>query len=347
VLKRPVGVAAAITPWNFPAAMIARKVAPALASGSAMVVKPSELTPLSALAMARLFDAAGLPEGVLSVVPGEDAAALVGVVMADARVRKISFTGSTEVGKLLMRQAADTVKRLSLELGGHAPLLVFEDADLDIAVDQAVIAKMRGMGETCVSPNRFYVQRSIAPEFTRRLTERLAAMRVGNGLEEGVAVGPLVEEAAVAKVARHVADALGAGARLELGGERRPGAGYFYLPTVLSGVEDGMLVSREETFGPVVPVSVFEHEDEAVRRANQTPYGLAAYFFTRDSARVWRLAERLEFGVLGANDGLPSNARAPFGGLKSSGFGREGGRYGMDEYLDVKYLSQGAIGSAT
>jgi succinate-semialdehyde dehydrogenase / glutarate-semialdehyde dehydrogenase len=345
VLKRPVGVTAAITPWNFPAAMIARKVGPALAAGCTMVVKPSELTPLSALAMARLFEAAGLPPGVLSVVAGQDAPALAQVVMADARVRKVSFTGSTEVGQILMRQAADTVKRLSLELGGHAPLIVFEDCDMEAAVAQAVIAKMRGMGETCVSPNRFYVQRSIAPAFAQAVAERLAAMRVGNGLEAGVEVGPLVEEAAVAKVERHVRDAVGAGARLVLGGQRVDGPGHFYLPTVLSEVHDDMLVSREETFGPVVPLSVFDDEQEAIRRANDTPYGLAAYFFTRDAGRVLRLAERLEYGILGANDGLPSNARAPFGGVKASGFGREGGRYGMDEYLDVKYLSLGGVGA--
>jgi succinate-semialdehyde dehydrogenase/glutarate-semialdehyde dehydrogenase len=343
VLKRPVGVTAAITPWNFPAAMITRKVGPALASGCTMVVKPSELTPLSALAMARLFEAAGLPPGVLSVVAGQDAPALAAVIMADARVRKISFTGSTEVGQILMRQAADTVKRVSLELGGHAPLIVFDDADLDLAVEQALIAKMRGMGETCVSPNRFYVQRSIAPAFGRAVAERLGAMRVGNGLEAGVQVGPLVEAAAVAKVERHVDDAVQSGADLVLGGHRLGGPGHFFLPTVLSGVRDDMLVSREETFGPVVPLSVFDDEEEAIRRANATPYGLAAYYFTRDVARVMRLAERLEFGILGANDGLPSNARAPFGGVKASGFGREGGRYGMDEYLDVKYLSLGGM----
>ena len=347
VFKRPVGVTAAITPWNFPAAMIARKVGPALAAGCTMVVKPSELTPLSALAMARLFEAAGLPPGVLSVVSGQDAAALAGVVMADARVRKVSFTGSTQVGQILMRQAADTVKRLSLELGGHAPLIVFEDADLDLAVEQAVIAKMRGMGETCVSPNRFYVQRSIAPAFARAVAERLAAMRVGNGLEEGVQVGPLVEAAAVAKVERHVQDAIAAGAELVLGGRRGEGAGHFYLPTVLAGVHDDMLVSQEETFGPVVPLSAFDDEEEAIRRANDTPYGLAAYYFTRDAARVLRLAERLEYGILGANDGLPSTARAPFGGVKASGFGREGGRYGIDEYLDVKYMSLGGIRRTT
>lgn len=343
VFKRPVGVTAAITPWNFPAAMITRKLGPALAAGCTMVIKPSELTPLSALAMARLFEAAGLPPGVLSVVPGQDAPALAGVVMADARVRKVSFTGSTEVGQILMRQAADTVKRLSLELGGHAPMIVFDDADLDLAVDQAVIAKMRGMGETCVSPNRFYVQRSIAPRFGRAMAERLGAMRVGNGLEDGVQVGPLVEAAAVTKVERHVEDAVRGGAELVLGGRRTDGPGHFYLPTVLAGVRDDMLVSREETFGPVVPLSVFDDEDEAVRRANDTPYGLAAYFFTRDAARVMRLADHLEYGILGANDGLPSNARAPFGGLKASGFGREGGRYGIDEYLDVKYMSLGGI----
>lgn len=343
VLKRPVGVTAAITPWNFPAAMITRKVGPALAAGCTMIVKPAELTPLSAFAMARLFEEAGLPAGVLSVVSGQDAAGLSDVFMADMRVRKVSFTGSTEVGQILMRKAADTVKRLSLELGGHAPLLVFEDADLEVAVTQALVAKMRGMGETCVSPNRIYVQRSIAEAFTREVTERVSAMRVGNGLEEGVQVGPLVEEAAVAKVERHVAQAQAQGARVLTGGTRIGSQGYFFAPTVLAGVTDGMLVSREETFGPVVPISVFDTEEEVIRRANQTDFGLAAYFFTRDAGRVLRLAEGLEYGVLGANDGLPSNARAPFGGVKASGFGREGGTYGMEEYLDVKYLSLGGI----
>lgn len=343
VLKRPVGVTAAITPWNFPTAMITRKVGPALAAGCTMVVKPSELTPLSALAMARRFEEAGLPAGVLSVVCGQDAPGLSDVFMADARVRKISFTGSTEVGQILMRKAADTVKRLSLELGGHAPLIVFEDADLELAVTQSLVAKMRGMGETCVSPNRFYVQRSVAEAFTRAVTERVSAMRVGNGLEEGVQVGPLVEEAARAKVERHVMEARSSGAQVVVGGSRVGDAGYFFAPTVLTGVTDPMLVSREETFGPVVPILVFDTEDEVIRRANDSPFGLAAYFFTRDAARILRLSEKLEYGVLGANDGLPSNARAPFGGVKASGFGREGGTYGMEEYLDVKYLSLGGI----
>jgi len=343
VVKRPVGVTAAITPWNFPAAMITRKVGPALAAGCAMVVKPSELTPLTALAMARLFEEAGLPAGVLSVVVGLDSAALAAVFMADARVRKLSFTGSTEVGRLLMRGAADTVKRLSLELGGQAPLIVFEDADLDLAVRQAVTAKMRGMGETCVAPNRVYVHEAVAGDFTEAVVARLAEMRVGDGLEPGVAVGPLVEAAAVDKVVRHVDEARASGARVAVGGERVEGRGHFYRPTVLTGVRDEMLVSREETFGPVVPIATFRDEAEVVRRANHTPFGLAAYFFTRDVGRVMRMADRLEYGILGANDGLPSTARAPFGGVKASGIGREGGHWGIDEYLDVKYMSLGGV----
>lgn len=345
VLKRPVGVTAAITPWNFPAAMITRKLGPALASGCTQIIKPAELTPLSALELARIFEEVGLPKGVLSVVPGNDPAALAGPLMEDERVRKVSFTGSTEVGKILIRQAADTVKRLSLELGGHAPFIVFEDADLNAAVEQCVAAKMRNQGETCVAANRIFVQRGIFDEFGRRLTEKMKAMKVGNGLDEGVTVGPLIEASGLDKVERHVADAVDKGATVALGGSRVAGSpGFFFQPTVLLGANDSMLLAREETFGPVAAVLPFDSEEEVIRRANDTSFGLAAYFFTRDIGRVWRLSEQLEYGIIGANDGMPSVAQAPFGGLKESGWGREGSKYGIEGYLEIKYISLGGIG---
>ncbi|WP_027415534.1 NAD-dependent succinate-semialdehyde dehydrogenase [Aneurinibacillus terranovensis] len=344
VMKRPVGVTAAITPWNFPAAMITRKIGPAFAAGCTMIVKPSELTPLSALEIAKIFEEVGLPKGVLSIVVGTDPVELTRVLMDDVRVRKISFTGSTSVGKLLMKQAADTMKRVSFELGGHAPFIVFPDADLDEAVSHAVLAKMRGMGETCVAANRFYVHEEISELFTEKLALRLEAMKVGNGLEEGVSVGPLIEPSAVRKVDEHVQDAIMKGAKLIVGGNRAGlEKGYFYPPTLLSNVNEEMKVSCEETFGPVAAILPFSTEEEVIQKANSTRYGLAAYFFTRDVGRLFRLAERLEYGILGANDGLPSTAQAPFGGVKESGLGREGSKYGIEEYLDIKYISLGGI----
>lgn len=347
-LRQPVGVAAAITPWNFPAAMITRKLGPALASGCAMVVKPSELTPLSALEIARLSIEAGIPEGVLNVVTG-DALRISGVFFDHPGVRKVSFTGSTAVGKTLIRRSADRVVNLSLELGGHAPLIVFDDADIEHAVEQTIAAKFRNAGQTCIAPNRVYVQRGVYEAYRDALVARVGSMRAGSGLEPGTEIGPLINEAGVEKVERHVRDAASRGARVCCGGERltpRPGlADLFYAPTVLDGCDESMLLFQEETFGPVVPLAVFDTEDEALARANGTTAGLAAYFFTRDTARTVRVAERLEFGVVGANDGAPSAAQAPFGGYKESGLGREGGSAVMNEYTEQKYISLGLGGA--
>ncbi len=342
--RQPLGVTACITPWNFPALQILRKLGAALAAGCTMVIKPAELTPLSALELARVFQDAGLPPGVIQVAVSNDAPSVSGVFMADTRVRGLSFTGSTEVCKSLMRDAADTVKKISLELGGHAPFIVFPDADLDLAVSEAMAVKLRNMGQTCVSANRFFIHREVREEFTERLAAEFSKLVVGNGLEPGVDVGPLVEEAAVQKIERHIADATERGAKVLVGGRRADaGSPLFYEPTILSGADEGMLLAREETFGPVAPIFAFDTEDEVVARANDSDYGLAGYFFTQDLGRAVRVAERLEYGTVGVNDASISAVQAPFGGVKQSGIGREGGHLGVDEYMDTKYVSLGGL----
>ncbi len=343
VLKQPIGVTAAITPWNFPAAMIARKVAPALAAGCTMVIKPSELTPYSALALAVLAEQAGVPPGVISVVTGE--ARVIGAELtSNPLVRKLSFTGSTAVGKLLMAQCASTVKKLSLELGGNAPFIVFDDADLDAAVVGAIASKYRNAGQTCVCANRLLVQSGIYDRFAARLAEAASQLKVGNGLDAETKLGPLIDARAIEKVERHVADAVSKGAKVITGGQRHTGVGTFYLPTVLTDVTADMLAMREETFGPVAPLVRFTTEAEAVRLANDTEFGLAAYFYSHDVQRIWRVAEQLEVGIVGINEGIISTEVAPFGGVKESGIGREGSKYGIDEYLEIKYLCFGGIG---
>lgn len=340
-LRQPVGVTACITPWNFPSLQILRKLGAALAAGCTMIVKPPEQTPLSALEIARVFHDAGLPPGVLQVAPSMDPVPVSGVFMEDARVRLISFTGSTEVGKILMRGAADTVKKVSLELGGHAPFIVFADADLDLAVREAMSTKLRNMGQTCVSANRMFVHEDVADEFTRRLEAEFGKLTVGHGLDQGVDVGPLIEEAALEKVERHVADALDKGATVLTGGSRVEVGGVrsFFEPTIITGADESMLLAQEETFGPVAPIFTFASDNEVVARANDSDYGLAAYFFTSDLNRAIRVAEQLEYGTVGVNDASISAVQAPFGGVKESGIGREGGPLGIEEYLEVKYVS--------
>lgn len=340
VLKQPIGVVAAITPWNFPSAMITRKAGPALAAGCTMVLKPASATPFSALALAKLGERAGLPPGVFNVVTGS-AGAIGGELTANPVVRKLTFTGSTEIGKQLLAQCAGTVKKVSLELGGNAPFIVFDDADLDAAVAGAIASKFRNTGQTCVCTNRFLVQEEVYEEFASRLTKAVAALRVGDGLQEGVEQGPLIDQAAVLKVEEHIADALSKGARLLLGGQRHVLGGTYFQPTVLAEITPDMAVSREETFGPVAALFRFRTEDEAIRMANDTPFGLAAYFYSRDLARTWRVSEALEYGIVGVNAGIISNAVAPFGGVKESGLGREGSKYGIEEFLEAKYLCIG------
>jgi succinate-semialdehyde dehydrogenase/glutarate-semialdehyde dehydrogenase len=342
VIKEPIGVCAAITPWNFPAAMITRKAGPALAAGCTMVAKPAESTPLSALALAALAERAGIPAGVFNVLTGE--ARKIGAEMtANPDVRKLTFTGSTEVGRILMKQSADTVKKLSLELGGNAPFIVFDDADLDAAVEGAIVSKYRNAGQTCVCANRLYVQSSVYDAFAEKLVEAVKKLKVGNGFEPGVLQGPLIDQKAVEKVEDHIQDAVSHGARVLLGGKRHALGQTFFEPTVLANVTPEMKVTHEETFGPLAPLFRFDTDEDAVRLANDTEFGLASYFFGRDIGRIWRVAEGLECGIVGINTGLISNEVAPFGGVKQSGLGREGSHYGIEEFLEVKYLCFGGL----
>ncbi|HEY0837814.1 MAG TPA: NAD-dependent succinate-semialdehyde dehydrogenase [Azospirillum sp.] len=341
VLKEPIGVVAAITPWNFPNAMITRKVAPALAAGCPVVIKPAEDTPLSALALAVLAERAGIPAGVFNIVTGSDPVAIGNELTSNPIVRKLSFTGSTEVGKILMRACADTVKKVSLELGGNAPFIVFDDADLDAAVAGAMLSKYRNSGQTCVCANRLLVQASVYDAFAEKLAAAVRAIKVGNGLEAGVQQGPMINDAAIAKVEELLGDALAKGATVLTGGKRHDLGATFFEPTIVTGVTPAMRVAREEIFGPVAPLFRFETEEEAIRMANDTEFGLAAYFFSRDVGRAWRVAEKLEYGIVGINEGIISNEVAPFGGIKESGIGREGSKYGIEDFLEIKYLCMG------
>lgn len=345
VIKQPIGVVAAITPWNFPVAMITRKVAPALAAGCPVVVKPAEDTPLCALALARLAEEAGIPKGVFNVVTTMDGPGVGIELTTNPKVRKVSFTGSTEVGKILMRQSADTLKKLSLELGGNAPFIVFDDADLDAAVTGAMASKFRNTGQTCVCANRLLVQDGVYEAFAEKLAAAAKAMKVGPGTEEGVTQGPLINADAVTKVEEHIEDAVKQGAKILTGGRRHPRGGTFFEPTVLAEVPAGAKIFREETFGPVAPLFRFKTEEEAVRLANDTPFGLAAYFYARDVGRIMRVSEALEYGIVGVNEGVISTEIAPFGGFKESGLGREGSKYGIEEYLEIKYVALGGIGT--
>ncbi|OYD53964.1 succinate-semialdehyde dehydrogenase I [Thauera propionica] len=343
VLKEPIGVVAAITPWNFPIAMITRKAGPALAAGCTMVIKPAEDTPLCALALAELAERAGLPKAVLNIVTTMKAAEVGGELTSNPIVRKVSFTGSTEVGKLLMRQSADTVKKVALELGGNAPFIVFDDADLDAAVAGAMASKYRNAGQTCVCANRLLVQDGIYDAFAARLAEAVAKLKVGPGLSGDVQQGPLINAEAIAKVEELLGDAVEKGAKIVCGGKRHALGGTFFEPTIVTGVTPAMRVAREEIFGPVAPLFRFHTEEEAIRMANDTEFGLAAYFYARDIARVWRVAEGLEYGIVGINEGIISTEVAPFGGVKESGIGREGSKYGIDDFVEIKYLCMGGI----
>ncbi len=342
VLKQPIGVVASITPWNFPAAMITRKCAPALAAGCPVVIRPASQTPLSALALAELAHQAGIPKGVLNVITGP--ASVQGKELtSNPIVRKLSFTGSTEVGKKLMQQCAGTVKKVSLELGGNAPFIVFDDADLDAAVQGAIASKYRNAGQTCVCANRILVQDSVYDKFAKKLAEAAKQLKVGNGLEDGMQQGPLIDMRAVEKVEEHISDATKKGAKVVAGGKRHKLGGTFFEPTVLADVTTDMLVTNDETFGPVAPLFRFKDEEEAIEMANATQFGLASYFYSRDMGRIWRVSEGLEYGIVGVNEGIISNEVAPFGGIKESGIGREGSKYGMDDFVEIKYLCMGGI----
>jgi succinate-semialdehyde dehydrogenase/glutarate-semialdehyde dehydrogenase len=343
VIKQPVGVVGTITPWNFPAAMIARKVAPALAVGCTVVSKPAEQTPLSAIALAVLAEKAGIPAGVFNVILGTDGPAIGKELCFNPKVRKISFTGSTEVGRILMRQCSDQIKKVSLELGGNAPFIVFDDADLDAAVEGAMASTYRNAGQTCVCANRLYVQSNVYDAFAEKLAKKVAGLSVGNGFDKGTTIGPLIEEAAIDKVEAHIADAVSKGATVMAGGKRIAGNGTFFQPTVLKGVARGMTVAREETFGPVAPLFRFDTVEDVIEQANDTEFGLAAYFFAGDLKKVWKVAEALEYGMVGVNTGLISSEAAPFGGIKQSGLGREGSAHGADDYLELKYVCMGDV----
>jgi succinate-semialdehyde dehydrogenase/glutarate-semialdehyde dehydrogenase len=342
VLKEPIGVCAAITPWNFPAAMITRKAGPALAAGCTMVLKPATATPFSALALCELAERAGVPKGVFSCVTG-GAKEIGGEMTSNPTVRKLTFTGSTEIGKLLMEQCAGTVKKVSLELGGNAPFIVFDDADIEMAVKGAIASKYRNAGQTCVCANRILVQDGVYEAFAKRLAETAGAMKVAGGFEQGAVIGPLIDMKAVEKVEHHIADAVQKGAKVMIGGKRHALGGSFFEPTVLTGVTTDMVITKEETFGPVAPLYRFKTEDEAIRMANDTEFGLAAYFYSRDVGRIFRVAEALEYGIVGINEGIISTEIAPFGGMKESGIGREGSKYGIEDYLEIKYLCLGGI----
>ncbi|HEX2580672.1 MAG TPA: NADP-dependent succinate-semialdehyde dehydrogenase [Dongiaceae bacterium] len=343
VTKEPIGVVAAITPWNFPIAMITRKAGPALAAGCPIVLKPATQTPFSALALAELAQRAGIPAGIFSVVTGS-ASAIGGEMTSNPLVRKLTFTGSTEIGKLLLKQCADTVKKTSMELGGNAPFIVFEDADLDAAVDGAIASKFRNTGQTCVCANRLLVQDKVYDAFAGKLAAAIAKLKVGDGLKGETQQGPLIDMKAVAKVEEHIADALSKGAKVAAGGKRHALGGQFFEPTILTGVTPEMLIAREETFGPVAPLFRFTTDDEAIRMANDTEFGLAAYFYSRDVGRIFRVAEQVEYGIVGINTGIISTEIAPFGGVKESGTGREGSKYGIEDYLEIKYMCLGGIG---
>ncbi|HEV2678401.1 MAG TPA: NADP-dependent succinate-semialdehyde dehydrogenase [Aliidongia sp.] len=342
VLKEPIGVCAAITPWNFPAAMITRKAGPALAAGCTMVLKPATATPYSALALAELAERAGIPKGVFSVVTGS-ASAIGGEMTSNDIVRKITFTGSTEIGIVLLKQAAESVKKCSMELGGNAPFIVFDDADLDAAVKGAIASKYRNAGQTCVCANRILVQDKVYDAFAGKLADAVAALKVGNGFDQGTVIGPLIDGKAVEKVEQHIADAVAKGAKITLGGKRHSLGGSFFEPTIITGVTSDMAVAREETFGPLAPLFRFKTDAEAIELANDTEFGLAAYFYSRDIGRIFRVAEALEYGIVGINEGIISTEVAPFGGVKQSGLGREGSKYGIEDYLEVKYLCLGGI----